>query len=109
MPLLLLAGLLCYKLLSKRLRLRRWLAAGSLLLSLCCAGTLLSHHLLLPQRAVILQETPCYMSASYGAQQQTGIVLPGTTVRLLSSQDIWREISIDQQRYWVPYFTLRAL
>ncbi|MDP5169298.1 MAG: hypothetical protein NWR72_03575 [Bacteroidia bacterium] len=60
-------------------------------------------------RAVIVLPTSFYELPAYSAETIPLPLLPGSTVKLLQSQDIWQQIEANGASAWVPAFVVAPL
>ncbi len=91
---------------------RAWLGAvglTGLAFSLLIAGGILAGHYGLPERAMLIQETPFHARAAYASTQLNVPLEPGQSVEVIARNDIWCKIRQGAYKAWVPYFSLRLL
>lgn len=78
-------------------------------LAILLGVSLIDHQMLSTPKGVVMRPTAYYELPSYGAPNRALPIPPGATVNILSKNDIWYEISMENFRCWVPQFVIRKI
>ena len=71
---------------------------------------LFSHRsLLVPQRAVLMQETSFYQAPAFSSATRLNAFSLGETLEITDRNDIWTEVAAGGRVWWVPYWVIREL
>lgn len=63
----------------------------------------------LPDRAVMVGKTAFYSFPSYAANHSATALPMGETVNITGQEDIWLEVKVGDEVYWVPEWSVRRL
>lgn len=109
---LLSGGYLVFHFITARRGLPTWrrMAFALFLLPFLAGSTLLVlRGFFLPDRAVVVEPTSFYSFPSYAAEHQRFVLPIGETVNITGQTDIWYEVQVGEEVYWVPEWTVRRL
>jgi tetratricopeptide (TPR) repeat protein len=78
-------------------------------LLLAAAFMLFHRNFMVPQRAVLLEQTAFYSEPGFSANHHLGAFSLGETLDIDDHSDIWIQISAGGQQWWVPNWVVRTL
>ncbi|MFN8393489.1 MAG: hypothetical protein U0176_02305 [Bacteroidia bacterium] len=94
----------------KQLRGWRQLAVIGAWVIFFVAGAALFHRsFLVPDRAVLMQDTAFYSEPGFSSNYRLGSFSLGETLEITSRSDIWVQISAAGRQWWVPNWVVREL
>jgi hypothetical protein len=99
-----------YWLPNRRMRAWRQLAVVAAWAVLFLAGGILFHRsFLVPNRAVLMEETAYYSEPGFSAQSRLNAFSLGETLNIDARHDVWVQVSAGGRQWWVPNWVVREL